>query len=272
MLVAPRPGRRRDAASTRPSVAWSALLPLLILIGGGRRAADARRRCCRADCQVGWHAVCTIAVASAPIVRRDPAVGPGAATTARSSVVSGAVGVDGFSLFLTVVICASVILAALLADGYLRREGLDGPELYVLMLLSASGGVIMASANDLIVMFLGLEILSIAVYVLAAMHLRRLRSRRRPSSTSCSAPSPRPSSSTASPWSTAPPARTNLVDIADFLADHRPRPTTALLLAGFGAAARRLRLQGRRRAVPLLGARRLPGLAHARSSPSWPRA
>ena len=64
-------------------------------------------------------------------------------------------------------IAAAVILAALLADGYLRREGLDGPELYVLMLLSASGGMVMASANDLIVMFLGLEILSIAVYVLA---------------------------------------------------------------------------------------------------------
>src|SRR3546814_3216745 len=41
------------------------------------------------------------------------------------------------------------------------------------MLLSASGGVIMASANDRIVMFLGLEILSLAVYVMAAMHLRR---------------------------------------------------------------------------------------------------
>ena len=68
------------------------------------------------------------------------------------------------------------MIAALLTDGYLRREGLEGPEAYVLMLLSASGGVIMASANDLIVMFLGLEILSIAVYVLAGMHLRRLRS------------------------------------------------------------------------------------------------
>jgi NADH-quinone oxidoreductase subunit N len=44
------------------------------------------------------------------------------------------------------------------------------------MLLSASGGVMMASANDLIVMFLGLEILSIAVYVLAAMHLRKITS------------------------------------------------------------------------------------------------
>ena len=51
-----------------------------------------------------------------------------------------------------------MVLAALLADGYLRREGLDGAEFYVLMLLSASGGVIMALANDLIVLFLGLEI------------------------------------------------------------------------------------------------------------------
>ena len=40
-------------------------------------------------------------------------------------------------MFFIVVICLGVVLAALLADGYLRREGLDGPELYVLMLLSA---------------------------------------------------------------------------------------------------------------------------------------
>ena len=81
------------------------------------------------------------------------------------TALAGAVGVDGFSVFMTVVICASVVLTALLADGYLRREGLDGPELYVLLLLSAAGGVVMASANDLIVLFLGLEILSLAVYI-----------------------------------------------------------------------------------------------------------
>ena len=92
------------------------------------------------------------------------------------STLGQAVGVDGFSVFVTIVICSAVILAALLLDGYLRREGMDGPELYVLMLLSASGGVMMASANDLIVLFLGLEILSIAVYVLAAMHLRKVTS------------------------------------------------------------------------------------------------
>ncbi len=46
----------------------------------------------------------------------------------------------------------------------------------MLLLLSASGAVVMASANDLMVMFLGLEIMSIAVYVLAGIHTRRARS------------------------------------------------------------------------------------------------
>lgn len=157
-----------------PAVAWSTLTPLIVLLGGAVVllvvAALLPRRS-----RIGWHAIVTIGVASGAIVavvplwNRVQRDGP-------MSVVSGAVGVDGFSLFVTVVICASVIIAALVTDGYLRREDMEGPEAYVLMLLSASGGVIMASANDLIVVFLGLEILSIAVYVLAGMHLRRARS------------------------------------------------------------------------------------------------
>ena len=118
---------------------------------------------------------CVVALAAigavVPLWRevQDPDRGP-------FSTLGGAVGVDGFSLFMTVVIAVAVILAALLADDYLRREGLQGVEPYVLLLLSAAGGVVMAQANDLIVLFLGLEILSIAVYVLAAMHRRRVTS------------------------------------------------------------------------------------------------
>lgn len=85
-------------------------------------------------------------------------------------------GLDGFSIVLSGVICLSVVLTALLLDAYLRREGIDGPEMYVLMMLSAAGGVVMTGANDLIVLFLGLETLSIAVYVMAAMHSRRSES------------------------------------------------------------------------------------------------
>ena len=88
----------------------------------------------------------------------------------------GVIGIDGFSLAVTAVIGAAVILGALLAADYLRREALEGPELYVLLLLSGAGGMVMAMANDLIVLFLGLETLSIAGYVLTALHLRRNQS------------------------------------------------------------------------------------------------
>jgi NADH-quinone oxidoreductase subunit N len=159
-----------------PTIAWRALAPVLILIGGavlilGTSALSKRRSL------PGIYALATVVTsffamfAAVPVWREvvDPNRGP-------FTAVKGAVAVDGFAVFFTFVICAAVALAALLADGYLRREGIDGPELYVLVLLSASGGVIMASANDLIVMFLGLEILSIAAYVLASMHLRRIQS------------------------------------------------------------------------------------------------
>jgi NADH-quinone oxidoreductase subunit N len=85
-------------------------------------------------------------------------------------------GIDGFALVFTGVITLAVVLTALLLDNYLRREGIYGPEMYVLLMLSAAGGIVMAGANDLIVLFLGLETLSIAVYVMAAMHSRRTES------------------------------------------------------------------------------------------------
>ncbi len=93
-----------------------------------------------------------------------------------SSTIAGAVGFDGFSIFLTVVIASAVAMASLLAHPYLEREELEGVELHVLLLLAGTGGLIMAFGNDLIVFFLGLETLSMAVYILSAMHRRRIQS------------------------------------------------------------------------------------------------
>ncbi|HEX8803843.1 MAG TPA: NADH-quinone oxidoreductase subunit N [Acidimicrobiales bacterium] len=163
-------------AIRRPAVDWGAAAPVLVLGGGAlllmlmasfARDRTATTRYTVVTCLV---ALGTIA-AAVPLWREVHDADRGPFTT-----LGGAVGVDGFSTFLTVVIAASVLLAALFADGYLRREHLEGVEPYVLLLLSASGGVIMAAADDLIVLFLGLEILSIAVYVLAALHQRRLTS------------------------------------------------------------------------------------------------
>jgi NADH-quinone oxidoreductase subunit N len=160
----------------RVAVEWGAIAPILVLVGGALLllGADALKRRTPID---GTYALVTTVVAGAAIATavpqwqrvQDVDRGP-------YSTLAGAVGVDGFSLFATFVIAAAVILGALLLDGWLRRERMQGCEPYVLMLLSAAGGVIMASANDLIVMFLGLEILSLAVYVLAAMHLRKVTS------------------------------------------------------------------------------------------------
>lgn len=159
-----------------PDVPWSYLLPLLILALGalvGLAGVAFVRKAFPRFIGAGY----TVVVATAALASTVPLWNRvGNAKEGAISAVSGAVGIDRFSLFITGVICVSVILVALLADGYLRREGLEGPDLYLLMLMSAAGGVIMVSANDLIVLFIGLEVLSISAYVMAAMHSRRLSS------------------------------------------------------------------------------------------------
>ena len=80
-------------------------------------------------------------------------------------------------------------------------------EYYALVLFSIVGMMMMATANDLLVIFIALEILSLAVYVLTGIRRdNAAEHRRRRSSTSCSARSRARSSSTASPSPTASPA------------------------------------------------------------------
>jgi len=84
--------------------------------------------------------------------------------------------VDLFAVFLGVVVLIATLLAVLLSVAYLRREGLEGPEYLALLLLSGAGMLAMTSANDLIVVFVALEVLSITLYVLAAFDRRRAAS------------------------------------------------------------------------------------------------
>jgi NADH-quinone oxidoreductase subunit N len=157
-----------------PSVDWGGLSPLVVLVGGALVILTVTALGLRRPPRSTW-ALLTVATGLgtllAAVVQWNRVEDDGA-----FGIVADALVVDGFSTFLTALIAAAVVLAALLADGYLRREGLEGPELYVLMLLSAAGGVMMAMANDLVVLFLGLEVLSIALYVLAGYDLRRAES------------------------------------------------------------------------------------------------
>ena len=92
------------------------------------------------------------------------------------TLVGNALRFDIFSMIITITITGAVVLVAFVTDDYLRREELEGPEVYALYLLAAIGGIVMGSANDLIVLFLGLEIMSIAFYVMAASHRKRIES------------------------------------------------------------------------------------------------
>jgi NADH-quinone oxidoreductase subunit N len=80
---------------------------------------------------------------------------------------NGMVAVDGFSVFLNGLFLVSGFAGLALAYNYNRRMGLNRGEYYVLMMFSISGMMLMASAADLIMVFLALELLSIPLYVLA---------------------------------------------------------------------------------------------------------
>ena len=75
--------------------------------------------------------------------------------------------VDGFGTFFRVLCFVAAALAVLCSGQYLRREKHDSGEYYSLILFSVVGQGVMVTANELIMVFIGLEISSIATYVLA---------------------------------------------------------------------------------------------------------
>lgn len=90
--------------------------------------------------------------------------------------IGGQVLYDHFSILFMILVSVSVVIGAATSDSYLRREALDGVEAYVLMLMAGTGAMLMAVSGGLIMLFLGLEIMSIALYVMAAFHRRRTQS------------------------------------------------------------------------------------------------
>ena len=87
-----------------------------------------------------------------------------------------AIAIDRVSVLASIAICISVIFASLMLSAYLVRMNADGPELYALLLTSAIGALVMVAANELSVLFLGLEILSLSLYLLAASNRDREQS------------------------------------------------------------------------------------------------
>ena len=83
---------------------------------------------------------------------------------------------DRFGAFAKVLIVAGSVLSLILSLGYLDREKLARPEFPVLVMLATLGMMVMVTANDLISLYVGLELQSLSLYVLAAFNRDSVRS------------------------------------------------------------------------------------------------
>lgn len=92
----------------------------------------------------------------------------------QGSAYSNLISNDDFSIFLHVIIIGVGALAILGSLDYLDREGIQRGEYYALILFAAAGMGILASANELVTAFVGLEMSSISTYVLVGFRRRAL--------------------------------------------------------------------------------------------------
>ena len=87
----------------------------------------------------------------------------------RQSASFGVIVADNFGLFVTVTLVIVGVLTIMFSSQVVEREGLPPGEYYALILFSIVGMIMMATATDLLVVFIALEVLSLAVYVLTAI-------------------------------------------------------------------------------------------------------
>ena len=80
---------------------------------------------------------------------------------------------DGFSTFLNALQLVCGLLGIALAYAYIKRTGIERGEYYTLLLFSVVGMMLMAQANDLMIVFIALELLSLPLYILAAFNRAR---------------------------------------------------------------------------------------------------
>ncbi len=92
------------------------------------------------------------------------------------TVYFGSFAYDRFGLFINAIILVSTALVLMISPQYLNRRGLHYGEYYSLILAAATGMMILAGASSLMVIFLAIELLSIALYILSGFSRQEPRS------------------------------------------------------------------------------------------------
>jgi len=92
------------------------------------------------------------------------------------SAFGGMFLLDGYSNLFKVIFYINIILTIFISLRYMKIEGASYGEYYALLVLATTGMMIMASAGDLIILYLGLELMALSTYILAGLLRRQVRS------------------------------------------------------------------------------------------------
>ena len=93
-----------------------------------------------------------------------------------SEAFSGTIVQDNFAIFFKVIFLISAAMSILITDKYLVREECNQGEIYPLILFATVGMMLMAAGTDLMTIFLGLEVLSVSLYILAGFNRGSIKS------------------------------------------------------------------------------------------------
>jgi NADH-quinone oxidoreductase subunit N len=152
-----------------PSQLTAALLPDLILMGGAMLLllfAVWRRESAQHQRLVGLLSIGLVVVTLVVVV---------VTMYRRGSAPPGPIAVDNFRWMMDVIILLGTIGALALGIDDNDRVGTTTAETHVLILLATSGMMLLAAARDLMIVFLGIELMSISVYALAGLNRRSER-------------------------------------------------------------------------------------------------
>jgi NADH-quinone oxidoreductase subunit N len=118
--------------------------------------------------RIAWLSVLALIVTAVLVLRGGPA--------GNEAAFNNLYVIDRFAVFLKVLVLAASAFAIIMSFDYIRREGMQRFEYPVLILFATVGMMMMLSASDLISLYIGLELQSLALYVVAAFQRDSVRS------------------------------------------------------------------------------------------------
>lgn len=147
-----------------PPIAWRAIAPELALVGGALVAlvVDAMKPAVSRRFLAAWTLA---AIGLASWFTYD-------LHDVRAVVMQGMIAVDGVALFGRLILLVVAAMSVLLSFDYLSRRRIHRGEYYPLLLLCTSGMTLLAASNDLLMVFLSIEVLSLALYVMVGFARR----------------------------------------------------------------------------------------------------